>query len=389
MSMVMTADASLANSNNHLAPEEDNSSGFNERWGREAELMHHYCTVTADTLAMREDMRHVWKVVKPREGYACAFVMHGILSISALHKGLLVPSERQRYLDLSAHYYLIGSEAFRACLPHVNMENWRQVLCFTTIIILHCLSLPARSGKQGLQTPIRRVLELFSVVRGIRATIDPFTRLITASEFAPIVYGIWPPTDVKNTQRYVCLFILQPHILHSPFQFIARLDIRNVVQSLILFTPSLLDVSHCGLPVDTFDALQRLRSLSISSVSRTSASPYSAGDSEHYTAAIDGLETATRLIAWGGAHAEIGTVLYWPYVLDQSIMADIEASEPAALVILAHFAVLFKCLGMKHWYTKGWTERLFKDIDRQLIKWEGRASWLEWPCKHIYCTEPF
>lgn len=183
----------------------DASLGREEPWSRDAELMHHYCTVTADTLAMREDTRHVWRVVKPQQGYNCSFVMHGILSIAALHKAMLVPSRRKLYLNVSVYHYLSGSQEFRAALPDTTMENWenwRPVLCFASIIVLYCLCLPARSENQRLEAPITSALELFAVVRGIRATIHPFTALITASEYAPMVYSIWPPKDAENPDRY-------------------------------------------------------------------------------------------------------------------------------------------------------------------------------------------
>lgn len=76
--------------------------------------------------------------------------------------------------------------------------------------------------------------------------------------------------------------------------------------------------------------------------------------------------------------------MFWPYVLHESFMADLLASEPCALIVLAHFAVLFGALENNHWYTKGWAKSLLQEIDQTLAGQNELASWLEWPRKHIY-----
>ena len=65
-------------------------------WGLDLELMHHYCTVTCNTMALREDSRHVWRVVIPTEGYANKYVMHGILAVAAVHRAFLYPEQSQK-----------------------------------------------------------------------------------------------------------------------------------------------------------------------------------------------------------------------------------------------------------------------------------------------------
>ncbi|KAF5974384.1 sterol uptake control 2 [Fusarium coicis] len=72
------------------------------------ELMHHYSTITANTLALKLDMQHVWRMVLPEMSYNAPFLSHGLLSVAALHKAHLLPERRDKYLDLAAYHQTRG-----------------------------------------------------------------------------------------------------------------------------------------------------------------------------------------------------------------------------------------------------------------------------------------
>lgn len=159
-------------------------------WDREVELMHHWCTVTVDTLAVGPELRHLWRAVMPREGYENRFVMHGVLSMSAMHKAYLVSSQLDTYLNLSAHHQVLGSEGFRAILGNVTGENWRPVFCYAGLLVPYILCLPIRSPNGKLQRPILSLLDLISCMAGVQTAINPFLELVTPSEFYPTVRGL-------------------------------------------------------------------------------------------------------------------------------------------------------------------------------------------------------
>jgi hypothetical protein len=62
-----------------------------EFWDRRLELMHHYSLVTVNTLSIRPEMQHVWRITIPEIGYSFPFVMQGILAVAAVHKAYLTP----------------------------------------------------------------------------------------------------------------------------------------------------------------------------------------------------------------------------------------------------------------------------------------------------------
>jgi hypothetical protein len=163
-----------------------------ELWGYDLELMHHYITSTADTLSIRPEMCHVWRVALPREGYRHQFVTHGILAIAATHKAYLLPHSRKKYLALSDYHQTLGSEGYRTCLQDINDHNGMALFAFASTVVLLMLALPLHYTNGQLENPMHHLTELANVHRGIKTTLAPLLPSVLRTEFAPLLYGIWP-----------------------------------------------------------------------------------------------------------------------------------------------------------------------------------------------------
>lgn len=163
--------------------------------------MHHYCTVTADSMSVRQEMSHVWRIVIPKEGYQHRFVMDGILAVAAAHKAYLMPNNKKTYLALSHYHQTVGSEGFRSVLQNICPENAMCIFSFASVVVLFMYTLPSRSVNGRLESPIHNILEVIGLLRGIKATLSPLMQGIMRSECAPLVYGIWPLDDTGNTPR--------------------------------------------------------------------------------------------------------------------------------------------------------------------------------------------
>lgn len=159
------------------------------------ELMHHYCISTCESLAFREDLRYVWRVAFPQEGYRHPFVMHGLLSLAALHKAYLFPSRRQEYLTLAASHHALGLERFRALLSDIGDSNWKAMLCYASIVVIHVCSLAARSENGCIAEPVRSTWEFFSVLQGFKTTLNDFHPRVAQTNLAPLVHSIFRLVD--------------------------------------------------------------------------------------------------------------------------------------------------------------------------------------------------
>ncbi|KAF7549473.1 hypothetical protein G7Z17_g6358 [Cylindrodendrum hubeiense] len=214
-----------------MATVSDQISPFSphELKSKDFELMHHFCTVTADAMSVQREMRHVWRVVIPKEGYRHSFVMHGILAIAATHKASLLPNSRK----------------------------------------------------------------------------------------------ILPPLDKSF------------------------------------------------LPLDTWDAIRRLHDFYQAEIPSTSL--------KHYIETVDMLQDTAKLIAQAGVYVEAGAILAWMYRIGDSILVDIRAHRPHALLVLAYNAVFLSTLEKNFWYSRGWGKQLIEEIE---IKLAGEPKCLEifqWP----------
>ncbi|KAH8664627.1 C6 zinc finger domain-containing protein [Xylariales sp. PMI_506] len=315
------------------------SAGLDESWTRDLELMHHYCTVTCATLALNESARHVWRILYPQEGYTHALVMHGILSISALHKAYLLPNQQQKYLARSAYHQNLGQEKFRPLLASVTGDNWRSVFCFASIVVLYVCCLPLRNEDPSTAAPIRNTLELFSVVRGIKAFLMPFLEQILQTDLAPLVHSAW----------------------------IATIDLGPGQDK-----PSL---AYSSLPEDTYDVLARL--LSFFKEERGIENIAS------YEEAIVTLDVAAARIATAGVNVELGAILLWAFIVSENVIDDIRQRKPHALVLLSHYAVFLGAMDRTYWFLEGWGHRLVEDIDEYLSREPTFKAWLAWPKAHV------
>ncbi|KAF4946891.1 hypothetical protein FGADI_10804 [Fusarium gaditjirri] len=323
-----------------------------ELWARDCELMHHYCTVTADTLCVRKDLAYVWGVAIPRLGYQDPFVMHGILAIAAAHKAYLVPANRKTYLPLADYHQTLGSEGYRRYLQHYNMTNWMPVFGFASLVVLHMLTLPTRMDNCVLEDPITNLVELAGLLRGIKTTLEPAMGRIVRTEFAPVVFGIWVLGSDDEAERY-------------PYP---GCDLTWKEANPSYSCPSL---ENSSLPTDTWVALQRLRAFQEAYIP--------ASGLQHYTAALEGLETSARLFAAAGLHAEVAAAHFWLYIIDDSILIDLAAQRPHALLLFAHYLVHWAVFEKGFWFTRGWSRQVMVKIEEGL---SGRPNFLEmmqWP----------
>ncbi|TDZ53665.1 hypothetical protein CTRI78_v006818 [Colletotrichum trifolii] len=282
-------------------------------------------------------MQYVWRVLIPEMGYSCSFVMHGILTVAALHKAYLIPSEREMFLDLAASYSNAGLETFRATLHLIDNDNWENYFGFASLVVLYVSALPVRNSKNT--NVVASFFELFLFVRGIRTLLATFEEGVGRTKFAPFAHSVWivDPDDEETSKN-------------------APLD-------------------RSPLPRDVYEALQGL-----SSFYEDNLQGDSRGD---YVAAVKDLRRSINLMAYAGINIEIGMLLFWPYVISENVMADIQAQNPYAILLLCYFSVLLCALEQRYWFLKGWSRRLFGISDERLKEHPALAEMAKWPRRQV------
>lgn len=104
---------------------------------------------------------------------------------------------------------------------------------------------------------------------------------------------------------------------------------------------------------------------------------------EHYLLAVKGLEASAKLINRDGTFAETSTILFWPCILDEKVLADLKDNKPQALLLFLYFTVLWSALEKNFWYLRGWSESIVQHVQGHLEQIPSFKESIVWPCRAI------
>ncbi|KAJ5385534.1 hypothetical protein N7517_003445 [Penicillium concentricum] len=324
-------------------------------WASDLELMHHYCTVACNTLTIREDARHVWRVVLPVEAYSNKYLMHGLLALSALHRASLFPTQKEKNIKASAYHQAAGLKEFRELISSpVDPSNWQPVFCFASMIMVYVCASPIRLGEDRWPAPISNMVELFSVVQGLQTLMEPWLHSLRRTQLAPLANCVWLDSEM---------------LIGSP---------ATIQQSLL--PPDIqVRISRLHRFIDDYPFPHTLPQ-SQQNLSASDELPRPVDYRADYKRALKFFENSTRQIELAGPHIEVGMVLMWAYSLSKQFRDDLEAFHPAALVLLSHWCVLLHLIN-DTWFIKGTSLQLLEEIEIKINP--GFREWLVWPRRWV------
>ncbi|PVH74219.1 hypothetical protein DL98DRAFT_500171 [Cadophora sp. DSE1049] len=286
------------------------------------ELLHHFLTDTANTLAEREDLQQMWKTVIPKLAMKQRFLMHLIFSVTALHIASSDAEKRSLYVDRALGHHNIALPYFRSQWHTATQDNVTSLFIGATLIFASSLNLAILRPPAESQTwVVDEILGIFMLLRGI-----------------PLVFGdSWE----RATESDIAL----------------------------LFTGRVPDESVC-LPADVAEALETLR--------RSDQLSSQTIDRETYLLAIDVLEKTFKVRVTEGQ--DFGLVFEWPIHVSKEYICLLSCRRSMALVILAYYAVVLHGLRDK-WWVSGWGIKLVREI--YLIVDDECKILMAWPLKKI------
>ncbi|KAJ6109074.1 hypothetical protein N7486_001308 [Penicillium sp. IBT 16267x] len=242
-----------------------------------------------------------------------------------------------------------GLKAFREliALP-LNSKNWQPVFCFAGMINVHLMGTPTRLGVSRWPAPISNMLGLFGSVKGLQALMEPFLHSIRKTQLAPLVNSIWlGDREPIPSPAQIAQSLLPPNFWVQASQL--RAFIHNYP-----FAPAAAQPSQT------------------SGDSETASDP--SDRRKGYVNALDASERASRYIELAGTKLEWGMVFIFAQSLTKQFHDDVEAHEPAGLVIMAYYCILIHLVD-DIWFTNGLGWQLMEDIRPE------NREWLTWP-KH-------
>lgn len=107
------------------------------------------------------------------------------------------------------------------------------------------------------------------------------------------------------------------------------------------------------------------------------------GSFDKYTQPVEDLRSSfeTAFVHQDGrTNIKSQHILAWMYRLDEDFQKSLQERRPMALVILAHYAVVFARLD-RSWYVEGWGKHIMQAVKRDLHP--AYERWLQWPTSQL------
>ncbi|EEA25003.1 conserved hypothetical protein [Talaromyces marneffei ATCC 18224] len=147
-------------------------------------LMHHYTLHTAKTLAdltiPTDCDQTIWHTFAVELALENDLVLHGLLSLSALHLALCGIS-KPRHTILAIHYYDLGLALFRPYLTNITAQNYQSMFTFTCIVMLYAFGIQRCS--ESTANTIEKVHQILTLISN--------SRLITKSNIEALKRSRW------------------------------------------------------------------------------------------------------------------------------------------------------------------------------------------------------
>lgn len=261
-------------------------------------LLHFWVMNTSSTCSAASH-RLVWQSFIVELGFRNHFLLRGIMAVAAIHKAVIYPAESEDlFTQSSAHMHLALRE-LRSQLENPDPPAVPAVFALSGLLVPHSMGV---AQVHPPQNPINDLCHWMRLIKGVQAMVEPNRMRIITSEVAVLIQNV-EAVDSTLTQT-------------SPAPEIVRL--KETIQ-------------------------QRV--------------PADSPNREVYIHAIDELHlvylNCLKLYETGDINSVGNVTLRWVATAHPSILDLIAERDQVALVILAHFAVLFR-LQESSWWMKGW-----------------------------------
>lgn len=290
--------------------------------------MYHY-TTTVYRLGVRENVVHLWHDYIPQQALEHPFLMHGLLALSALHLAYFRPHRSSEYLQTCDKHQDIALRKFREILsspPDPELADPAFALAATLSVSSMARSC-ARADTAAVD--LDAVIELFILTRGVRDVIQLSHKRTRAGPMVVMLEGRPYPKDTE---------------VHLP-----------------------LSVSSC------FDSIRHM--LFIYELDPEAL--------QHCQSALTELQKLYNNIAYIAPthNIEIGDLSRWQVIVSMDYIRLVQARNPPALVILAHYAAAMTAIRTA-WYTQNWAEYALHGISEALD--DSMQHWIRWPMEQVH-----
>lgn len=328
------------------------------------ELMRQFVTATYATCSRFPSVQNLWQTTIPKMASDYPFLMHSLLSTSALHLAFLNPTKRSLYLAAATRHHDVLLPAYRSQLHNVTADNSSAMFICSLLISLCTLAFPvcsntAESPRYSIndrqqpqsESPVQLVNRTFFLLQGASTFVRDCWPWLNEGPVSALFQNRFQSLEVESDTT-TCVSSSHPAVFQRLITHINSLPLQPSPSPSSPTSSSLLS-------------------------QRPSSALLSFEEQSTYHNTVTTLQRVFTLIE--SSDTDNGAVLMWPFLLERAwgFAALLKEMRPLSLVILAYYGVALHA-SRSHWYIGDWGQRLVIDVSKTLAVAGGGAEDSEW-----------
>ncbi|RGP79776.1 c6 zinc finger domain-containing [Fusarium longipes] len=178
-------------------------------------LLHHWTVSTSLDIVRCPQVDYCWQTIFPRIALRHPFVMHGILSLAALHHAYRTGGTKKSVLAAISHHNT-SLQGFRDNILNITDENSEGLFVSSTLNIIYIFGMLGRPSRKDMaqvdsSSPTARALgsDWIPMIRGVRPVLQGVYHHIRLGELSPLLeLGNWNELEVDSElfpeDEYLC-----------------------------------------------------------------------------------------------------------------------------------------------------------------------------------------
>ncbi|KAH7128841.1 C6 zinc finger domain-containing protein, partial [Dactylonectria macrodidyma] len=166
-------------------------------------LLHHWTLSTSLSIVNSPDVDHYWQEVFPQIAFRHPFVMHGILSLAALHPAYMHAATRQQLILIGTQHCILALQGFQEGIDAMGDDNSDALFVCTLLNFLYTFATfgPLCNDIEGDACSVdrkSRVLgaEWIPMIRGVEAVLHQVYDRVRLGPLCPLLsLGNWDSLD--------------------------------------------------------------------------------------------------------------------------------------------------------------------------------------------------
>ncbi|KNG48781.1 hypothetical protein DDE82_005104 [Stemphylium lycopersici] len=286
--------------------------------------------VTAKTLPADTSNAYIYSSFIVDQAFDYPFLLLALFAIAALHLSRLQPERRTEFLLEAERYHGQALARFRAEIYEVTEANYKAVFSFSTVLFPYSCAMPV-DASLNIEHAFDSILSNVLLTRRVGPLVRDFYQAMADSE-------------------------------------LGRLRPRDI------------DIKWCNVEPPLTTELVSLRAF-VEVIRRL----YPEDIAEAYSQAITTLEIIFDKAAQSPDPPSDALIKLWIHFVTPQYVELLAQKQPAALIIIAHYAVLLS-RAPQYWFLEGVASQIL-DVANALVPatW---SAWLDWPKTKIVPRTP-